>query len=216
MILPKAPPHMFELANQTVDKFGYDNISGVQYTFNSLGYRSVEVTDSTPAVIFLGNTLTFGLGLEVDQTFVGLVSKELTAPVYNFSWGCYGHTNSEQLEFLKLILKEIHPKHIVMQINNLNRIRKNGQVDWNNSVDAVETEYNLFKNALHEVLGNIPHSLIHWDNEQYQLDFSDCLIYNKYHIDDGVVKTPLNENLFGVKTHKLIATKLLQNYDKRI
>jgi hypothetical protein len=213
MIFPDAPVHMKDLAGQTVDKFGYDTISKVRYKFNNLGYRSdIEFAPTNDAIILLGNTLTFGVGLPIEKTFAGIIDNTVSNPVYNFAWGCYGHTNYEQLQLLKSILKVICPKFIILQINNLNRIRNpDNSVSFDNPIDQIEKEYKKFRSELDTVLNNIPHHLLYWDEETYQFDFSDCLIYNKYHIDNNVVKTPLEMSLFGVKTHKLIATKLLQN-----
>ena len=207
-----APPHMISLANQTVNQFGYDIQSNTKYSFNSLGYRSdIEFTQQNDVIILLGNTLTFGLGVEKSNTFAGYLARELPCPVYNLSWGCYAHTISEQLKFLKEILSVITPKHVILQVNNLNRIRQaNGTINFNNPPDQIYQEYIKFIDELKQIL-TLPHSLLHWDNEQYQIDSADYLIYNKYHIDDCNVVTPLGEKIFGPKTHKLIATKILQN-----
>jgi hypothetical protein len=213
MIFPDAPSHMKDLAGQTVDQFGYDAITKVRYTFNTLGYRSdKEFTQIDNAVILLGNTLTFGLGLPIEETFAGILSNTLNSPVYNFAWGCYAHTNYEQLQLLKNILAVSNPVKVILQINNLNRIRNaNNTVNFNNPKDQIEHEYIKFRDELDKVLYGIPHHLLYWDNEIYQFDFTDCLIYNKYHIDNNIITTQTGSELFGKKSHKLIATKILQN-----
>lgn len=209
MTFPEAPSHMYELRNQTVNKFGYDQITGTSYKFNSLGYRSdIEFTPVDNAVILLGNTITFGLGVELDKTFAGQLCASLSVPVYNFSWGCYSHTNHEQLELLQNILAISKPKCVIFQINNLNRSRsRSGIVNFNNDTDFIKSEYVRFYQSATTILADTPHIFLHWDHEYYGFEFSDCLVYNKYHVDQSV---PDNNSTFGPKSHKLIALKLLQ------
>lgn len=213
MSFPDAPQHMKVLAGQTMNTFGYDTSTQVRYTFNNLGYRSNrEFIPTDDAIILLGNTLTFGLGLPIEKTFSGLIDAAIDNPVYNFAWGCYGHTNYEQLQLLKNILTVIRPKYVILQINNLDRIRNSdNSISFVNPIDQIETEYKKFYGELNRVLHNVQHHLIYWDEKKWQFDFTDCLIHNKYHIDDNIIKTPGGMSLFGPRSHKLIATKILQN-----
>jgi hypothetical protein len=210
-----APDHMYALRNRTVTKFADDTHTGARYTFNSLGYRSdieFDVVDNT--VIVLGNTLTFGLGLDIEKTFVGILSQELGVPVYNFSWGRYAHENSEQLELLKTILSMVSPNLVIFQINNLNRVRTdNDHVSFDNSPELILEKFNKFYPELQTVLNTIPHILIHWDEEHHGVDFADCLIYNKYHVDsiDFFINSEYRPTM-GKMSHKLIATKILKEF----
>jgi hypothetical protein len=207
MPLQPAPDHMYSYRNKTITCFGYDTNGNASYKFNSLGYRGEEFNSSHPAIICLGNTCTFGLGLSYSETFAGIIENNVSCSVYNFAWGCYKHTNKDQLYLLKNILGEIKPRHVIFQINNLDRIKVNGLIFSNNTNESVLQEYTEFKIALDAILKNLPHSLLYWDNKNYPIDFSDCLIYNKYHVDNSIFT---NTNTFGKKTHQLIAKKLLQ------
>ena len=204
MQFQRAPLHMYGLRNQTVTDFGYDNTNTVNYSFNSLGYRGTEFVDKNP-IILLGGSITFGIGLDKENTFGGIVEQRLNVPVYNFAWGCYGHTNHEQLTLLENILDNITPLCVIWQINNLNRKRVDEKnCSFNNDTEFVIDAYNDFYKKSDNLLKTIPHILLHWDEEDYGFDFSHCLIYNKYNVDStSIPKT------FGIRTNQLIAEKIL-------
>jgi len=208
MQLPVAPDHMYRLRNQTVTKFGYDNQNDTNYCFNSLGYRSdIEFDHSDAPIIILGNTISFGLGLEIEQSFAGIIAGILNCKVYNFSWGCYGHTNADQLQLLKQILSVITPRRVIFQINNLNRFRVDDYVSFNNATDIVIAEFMQFSSEICQVLKSIPHDFLHWDKDNYSVDLPQCLIHNKYHVDSSLES---NKDTFGPKSHKLIAHSILK------
>lgn len=207
---PSPPIHMKLLADQTVTQFGYDKTSQVDYTFNSLGYRSnIEFLPDDRAVLLLGNTISFGVGLPIEETFAGIISSSIDVPLYNFSWGCYPHTNHDQLKLLENILKLITPQCVLFQLNNLNRIRLDEiNVSFDNPKEQVEENYVDFRLKLDQVIGNVPCHLMLWDDCEYDCDYSDILIHNRYYVDKNIVRS----DLFGPKSHKLIATKILQSF----
>lgn len=207
MQFPPAPDHMYQYRGQTIKNFGYDNLTKVDYSFNSLGYRGLEFDSTKPPIILLGNSISFGLGVEYSQTFGGIIEQKLNCPVYNFSWGCYGHTNNEQASFLKKILKTIDPRYVIFQINNLNRFRNNEIISFDNHINIVVAEYLKFYDNMQTMLNTIPHGYLHWDNQTFLVDLPECLVYNKYHVDVSVIT---NADTFGIKSHKLIANRILQ------
>ena len=208
MPLPIAPDHMWKFQGQTINNFGYDNETNVHYRFNSLGYRSdCEFETDTNPIIILGNTISFGLGLSIEKTFAGILNNELNWPVWNFSWGCWGHTNWDQLQLLKTILKEIQPQHVIFQVNNLNRLNVGNTVSFDNSEEVIITEFEKFNTEIQQVLKSIPHSFLYWDNQSHAVNLPRCVIENKYHVDHSLIS---NIGTFGHKSHKLIAKKLLQ------
>lgn len=210
MPFQKAPEHMYLHRGTTSVGFGRDQLSNITYTFNSLGYRSnIEFVPNNNAIVILGNTISFGLGVEVDKTFAGILGNTLSNPIYNFSWGCYGHTNHEQLNLLENILQVINPRKVIFQINNLNRRRlPDGGIDRANTAEFIKSAYTAFYQQATDMLVNTPYIFLHWDNETHGFDPSNCLVYNKYHVDKSVSHIDYS---FGPKSHKLIALKLLQN-----
>ena len=208
MLLPVAPDHMYLLRNQTVTKFGYDDENNTDYCFNSLGYRSnLEFDDCDSPIIILGNTISFGLGLQIEQSFAGIIANTLKCKVYNFSWGCYGHTNADQLLLLKQILTAMTPRRVIFQINNLNRFRIDNYVNFQNSDNVVISEFNRFNLEIQQVLKSIPHDFLYWDETSYPVDLPKCLIHNMYHVDSSLKS---NKTTFGPKSHKLIAYSILK------
>jgi hypothetical protein len=201
---------MYTNRSSTITDFGRDQSSNSTYTFNSLGYRSnIEFDPKHSAVVILGNTISFGLGVNVDETFAGILSNALSVPVYNFAWGCYGHTNHEQLALLQDILKVTAPHKVIFQINNLNRRRlPDGSIDRANTTEFIKSAYTEFYQQVNDLLTNTPHAFLHWDNEIHEFEHTNCLVYNKYHVDKSI---PDINTSFGPKSHKLIALKLLQN-----
>ena len=207
MSLPTAPNHMYLYREQTIRNFGYDDTTAVDYCFNSLGYRGREFVSAEPGIILLGNTITFGLGVDYADTFGGIIEQRLNYPVYNFAWGCYAHTNNEQVLLLERILTVLKPRYVIFQINNLNRFRDNGIVNFNNTTDVVIKEYNKFYSRIIPLLNTTPHGYLHWDENTYPVDLPKCLVYNRYHVDVSVASNP---NTFGRKSHRLIAERILQ------
>jgi hypothetical protein len=208
MLFPTAPKNMYEHRSSSVKNFGYDKTTNSIYNFNSLGYRSnTEFTPVDNAILFLGNSITFGIGLNHEETFCGIVAGRCNDPVYNFSWGCYAHTNSEYLCFLKSLLKTIQPKFICYQINNLDCYRENGKIVLDKPIDLLEDEFKKFYLELQDVLKKIQHTFLYWDNREYNIDISNCLINQQYQVDHSL---PDNKETFGKKSHLLIGLKILE------
>ena len=201
---------MYRYRGTTSIGFERDQVSNSTYTFNSLGYRSnIEFSTDNNAIVILGNTISFGLGINIDETFAGILSNTLSDPVYNFSWGCYGHTNHEQLNLLQNILKVTTPRKVIFQINNLNRKRlPDGNIDRANTAEFIKLAYTTFYHQAIDLLTNTPYVFLHWDNEFHGFEYPNCLVYNKYHVDKSILNI---DTSFGPKSHKLIALKLLQN-----
>lgn len=212
MQYPNAPEHMFIYSNKTIKNFGYDQETDVEYKFNSLGYRSnIEYQINKRPIVVLGNTLSFGLGVAVEDTFAYKIAKETSIPVYNLSWGCYGHTNNEQAKLLKLVLSIDSPSLIIFQINNLNRYReRNSTVNFNNNTSLIFSEHKKFYNEISILLKEKKHIFLYWDDEHHDMKLPDCLIKNKYFID-----TSLNfKRIFGKKSHHLIYLKIIEHINK--
>jgi len=201
-----ALPHMYKYKSSVIKNFGYDKFTKVDYAFNSLGYRSkCEFNEKNP-IIILGNTMSFGLGVEYEKTYAGLLEKHLQKPVYNLSWGCYGHTINEQISFLERVYNSIDPSLTIFQLNNLNRYRMPDKtICFNNSEEVIRSEYDRFIERFYRVTKNQNLLLLHWDNQYYDVELPKLLIYNKYVVDSADTNLL---NIPGEKTHKLISLKI--------
>jgi hypothetical protein len=212
MAYPIAPPHMYTHRSSKLQNFGYDNKSNVDYKFNSLGYRSnLDFKLGLKPVIILGNTVSFGLGIDFKDTYANILASYLNKPVYNFSWGCYAHTNYEQLQLLISIIKVDEPSLIIFQINNLNRYRKNNTVCFDNPAELINTEYKKFYAGIKKLLKNRKHFFLYWDDQEHDVNLPDCLIKNRFLIDGHYQ----NKTVGGIKSHKLIALKIITEIQKQ-
>jgi hypothetical protein len=196
------PPHMQNLANQTVGSFGYDTSDTVQYQFNSLGFRGPELKD-TASVIVIGNSVSFGLGLEFQNTYGYRVADHLGLPVANFSFGCYYHSNADYLDNIKLLSQRSHSDVFLIQINNINRLRINHAViaDPVTAVPRV-TDY---LDEISNLLKNKQCVYLMWDNVTYSLPESVInmlLIHNKFHLDKSL---PDHPDTFGILSNQAVA-----------
>lgn len=208
MLLPPAPDHMWRFRGQTIQHFGYDTETQVRYKFNSLGYRSDTEFDGTKSpIIVLGNTISFGLGLETHESYAGIIGVHMQSPVYNFAWGCYLHTNAQQLKLLKQILLVLQPRLVIFQINNLDRLCENHVVTTDNPQDKVIAEFETFRDELVQILSSLPHVLLYWDEKQYSVSLPRLVIHNKYHVDSSLQSNALT---FGPGSHRLIAYSILK------
>lgn len=122
-----------EYANQTLDWFSTDNEktfnwhlrkdfgkvdeSGwldrkVEYSFNSLGFRSEEFDDSKKAVVFLGGSEVIGTGVPIKDAFPELVAAKLKMKCYNLAQS--GAANDTTYRMASYWLPKLKPKLVVM------------------------------------------------------------------------------------------------------
>tara|TARA_R110000868_G_scaffold393533_1_gene664580 strand:- start:720 stop:1376 length:657 start_codon:yes stop_codon:yes gene_type:complete len=214
MSYPIAPKHMFNYRSSIIKNFGYDTKTAVEYRFNDLGYRSdIEFIVGQKPVIILGNTISFGLGVDIKDTFTNMLASHLKKPVYNFSWGCYAHTNYEQLQLLRSIIETDNPSLIIFQINNLNRYRKNNTVCFDNPTELIIKEYEKFYTEISKLLKNKRHIFLHWDNQEHNVNLPNCLIKNRFLIDCNI--NIEDRTVGGIKSHKLIGLKIIKEIEEQ-
>jgi hypothetical protein len=64
----------------------------IEYRFNSYGFRSEEFQEpGVPSVLFLGCSVSMGVGINIEDSFTYLISKELNLPMYNLSKAAGAH-----------------------------------------------------------------------------------------------------------------------------
>ena len=211
----KAPDHMFSLRDKTVKSFGYDTHGNTTYRFNSLGYRSNhEFQKDSESICIFGNTNSFGLGVPFESTYAELVSAEIGIPAYNFSYGCYSHTNLDQLDLIDKVLEIHQPRFVVFQMNNLDRVRRSkNTVSRQNSTDEIKENHNLFMGRLHKTFDNVDHCILYWDDKEHDLPMPECLIHNRYFLKkNGYYDSKGTEiAIANSKSHKLISLKIQEH-----
>jgi len=203
------PCQQLELAGKTVKRYGYDQQDLIDYSFNSLGFRSPEPTND-PRLVIIGNSVSFGIGLDMQHTFGSMLAQYTNRRLDNRSLGCFLHENHDQLHNIKLLAKQDQDSVFVIQINNLDRRRAGDLVISNNSSNWCVERFLDFFDQTENILKNYPHKYIYWDNIDYRLPttvLEKIVIRNKCHYDSSLSN---NKNTFGVKSHSQIA-KILRH-----
>ena len=97
----------------------------VRYGINSLGFRGDALSFASPgSVMFLGDSFTFGLGVNDDEVFTGLLSERTGRDVLNV--GVPGYANDQQLILLEK-LTDYHPAEVVWVVYLGNDLLDNGE-----------------------------------------------------------------------------------------
>jgi lysophospholipase L1-like esterase len=120
---------------------GERRIPGVytfRYSNNSLGwrgrreYREAKQTDYR--VLFLGDSFTYGLGVNDDQTFAALVEKDLRGDqlsVEVLNAGCPGKGTDYELKFFQTLGRKFHPDLTVLSCSG-NDFQDNARGEYYN------------------------------------------------------------------------------------
>jgi hypothetical protein len=206
----RSPDHMWQLRGQTLNKFGYDNTGSNVYKFNSQGYRSnIDFDFARPCLVTVGPSTSFGIGLPVEKTFPFLLAQDLALDNYNFSVGCLKHTSNDYLGLLSQLAKKPNIKVIVINWNNLSRVRNTQEVvDDHDRLACISRLENLIVSA--DRLISVPCFYTLFDPDQFDLPpelENKLLIYNKGVIDSSDCCG--NFAAFGVNTHSFIYRVLL-------
>ena len=95
----------FEYENTiNIDKYGGRKTSSEQRIFS----------DTTKKVLFLGDSFTFGVGVEDDEVFCSLLQKDINIKLLNF--GRPGSSLPRDIDLLKLLLRDFIKKNMVDEI----------------------------------------------------------------------------------------------------
>jgi hypothetical protein len=201
------PPKMKQLAGTEVINYGYDKQNTVRYSFNSLGFRSPEPV-TTPSLVVVGNSISFGIGLDMSMTYGAILSSKFNRSLDNRAFGCYFHENHDHLSNIDLLTQQDRDSIFVIQINNLDRRRQGENVlNGNDANWCVKRFLDFFDQAEH-LLKHRPHKYIYWDDVNYSIpDSVKKLIFikNQFQIDNSIAN---NHGSVGPKSHFAIAKAL--------
>lgn len=124
MILPLPFRDQYECRNETLEVYASDRRGLVEYQFNNLGYRNdIDYVDTQAnAGVFLGSSITSGIGVDWSKSFVKLVSQNLAVEPYHFSQGCTKVDNREILNQISILKNNnFFSKFWVIQFIDLDR-----------------------------------------------------------------------------------------------
>ncbi len=96
--------------------------------------------DNSPRVIFLGDSLTAGLGLDIDDSFPALVDQRLKAAGYHYSVvnaGVSGDTSAGGLRRLEWALGEGDPRILVVALGGNDGLRGLPAAELEKNVAAI-------------------------------------------------------------------------------
>lgn len=130
-------------------------------TTNSEGFRRTtpyQLNDGTnPSIVLLGDSQTFGVGVDDHETIASFLSAKLGKPVLNT--GCPGYNNIEQLLLTNSILKRYQPDFFILLFFPGNDPYENF-TNRNSFLKAEQAIYKKQPKRFHFSLGNIKSYLI--------------------------------------------------------
>ena len=95
--IPSDTPVRYEQLKDKVQKFGYTE-DNVTYDINNHGFRHPDVfVESTNSIVFLGCSITFGIGVNYEETFAYKVAEHFSMDCINLGQpgstinACYRH-----------------------------------------------------------------------------------------------------------------------------
>lgn len=111
----------------------------ITYKFNSVGHRSDEFQDNS--IIFLGCSITFGIGLPLEYIYPTIVSNALSLPCSNLSVS--GSSNDTAFRLAEYWLPKLKPKIVIIMSPDKSRLELLGKEITNFRVNA-HSMNNLF------------------------------------------------------------------------
>lgn len=221
MSIPLPFLSQYECRGETLEVYASDRRGLVDYSFNNLGYRNdIDYVESDPNVgVYVGSSITAGIGIKFEDSFAALSSKELLVNCYHFGQGCMPVDNQELLRMLKLVKASgLQPKYYVIQFIDLDR-----RYDWNTGsffrVNDVDQNFSLFQktfNEIEQLLVNDVWCFTGSDGSDCALPESikkhvKCVGWNFPMVDLAGVNTHP-----GIKWHKIISAGIVRSIRKQL
>jgi hypothetical protein len=200
----------YECRGETLEVYASDRRGLVEYKFNNLGYRnSIDycVTESN-AGVYLGSSITSGIGISWEKTFVKLSSDFLAVQPYHFSQGCTKIDNYELLQQVTTLIKSnFLPKYWVIQFIDLDRQFDKNTGICNSSLDTAENIRKFIDifSTIESLLCDKTWCFIGCDNLSHAIPdhirhHDNCISWNPRFIDQAGVGTHP-----GTKWHQMIS-----------
>lgn len=111
----------------------------ITYKLNSAGYRSDEFQDNS--IVFLGCSITFGIGLPLESIYPTIVSAALDLPCSNLAVS--GSSSDTAFRLSEYWLPKLKPKIVIMMTPDKSRLELLGKEITNFRVNA-HSMNNLF------------------------------------------------------------------------
>ena len=99
--------------NECTCRAHYDNSPAVEYQYNEIGFREISVKKFLgPEILAIGDSFTVSLGLNIEDSWVKQLEKELNYPVLNF--GMNGASNNWIARKCLQLLEYFDPPCVVL------------------------------------------------------------------------------------------------------
>ena len=122
---PQPYPSQFDLRGESFSCYGSDFRNVINYTFNNQGYRSSEdfsLLEKEPLMVCMGSSIATGHGLELSDSFSGILAKQLNKKLWNLGQGCFRSSNQTILEQVEFLVQQQLPIDLyVIQFTHINR-----------------------------------------------------------------------------------------------
>lgn len=219
MSLPLPFRDQYECRNETLEVYASDRRGLVEYQFNNLGYRNdIDYVDTeSNAGVFLGSSITSGIGINWTKSFVKLVSQSFDVEPYHFSQGCTKVDNKEILNQISVLKNNnFLPKFWVIQFIDLDRRFDATTGKTTHSNNAIENVKNFVDIFLQIQLALADHTWCFFGCDSLSHNIPDhiryhanCLAWNPTFIDRaGVGNHP------GVKWHQMMSLGIQKKLTK--
>ena len=137
--------------------YGSDFRNVVNYTFNEQGYRSnfdFDLLDPDPIVACLGSSIATGHGVDLSQSFGGIVAEKLQKKLWNLGQGCFRSNNQTILEQVNFLVNtNLNIDLYMIQFTHINR-------QSNKTSNYIEFDQSTCVKNFEEILQNISHLLL--------------------------------------------------------
>jgi hypothetical protein len=216
MTIPLPYPDQYACRNEILEVYASDRRGTVEYQFNNLGYRNNidYITQDSNVGIYIGSSITAGIGVDWQKSFANLTSQSLQTRTYHFAQGCKAVDNDEILRMLEAVIQSgLDAKYFVLQFINLDRIY-NAQTGITGYSADRKQNINRFVQVFDRVcqlLENCRWCFLGCDQQQHELptyisNHKNCVSWNTRYIDlAGVGQHP------GAKWHQMISLGLIKH-----
>lgn len=202
--IPLPQFEQYECRNETLEVYASDRRGQVSYTFNNLGYRnSIDYVDhQQPIGVYIGSSITSGIGLEWSSSFAYLSAGRLGVEPWHFSQGCVRLSNQQNLETITALKNSgLNIKYWVVQFIDLDRATPD---DLTEHSEIIAQFYQTF-NQIEQLLQDQIWCFVGCDKNNYDIgsqirNHHRCVGWNVPFVDRaGVGEHP------GAKWHRMIA-----------
>ena len=216
MTIPLPYQDQYACRDETLEVYASDRRGTVTYQFNNFGYRNdIDYVLQDPGIgVYIGSSITAGIGVDWRKSFAYLSSQPLQAPAYHFAQGCTQVDNQEILRMLQAVLESgLDIKYVVLQFIDLDRVYdlNTGLATHSTDLDQNVARFAAVFKSVCDLLANQRWCFFGCDAKQHVLpadivQHPRCVAWNPPYIDlAGVGQHP------GIKWHRMMSMAVIKS-----